>query len=102
MITAEQVREALKEVYDPEIPVNIVDLGLIYNIDVTPENSVRVTMTLTTPGCGMGTFIAADARSRVEEIEGVKEAAVELTFEPPWEPSLMSDDAVRLLGGPID
>ncbi len=72
MITAEQVREALKEVYDPEIPVNIVDLGLIYNIDVTPENSVRVTMTLTTPGCGMGTFIAADARSRVEEIEGVK------------------------------
>ena len=99
MPTKEQVLEALKEVYDPEIPVNIVDLGLIYDIEVK-EETVKVLMTLTTPGCGMGNWIAADARSRVEELDGVKEANVEITFDPPWEPGRMSEDAVRSLGGP--
>lgn len=92
--------EALKQVFDPEIPVNIVDLGLVYNVDVQDDGAVNVKMTLTTPGCGMGRFIAADAQARIEEIEGVKEANVELTFDPPWEPARMSEDAVRVLGGP--
>ena len=98
-VTQEQVMEALKQVFDPEIPVNIVDLGLIYGVDVKDE-VVDVTMTLTTPGCGMGQFIAMDARSRIEELEGVKSANVEITFDPPWEPSKMSEEAVRVLGGP--
>ena len=102
MITEDSVMEALKQVYDPEIPVNIVDLGLIYGVEVKDDGIVNVTMTLTTPGCGMGTFIAADARGRIEELDGVKEANVEITFEPPWEPSRMSEDAVRMLGGPTD
>ena len=99
MPTQEQVYEALKQVYDPEIPVNIVDLGLIYGVDIK-DDVVNVTMTLTTPGCGMGQFISMDARSRIEELDGVREANVELTFDPPWEPSKMSEDAVKALGGP--
>jgi metal-sulfur cluster biosynthetic enzyme len=102
MVTQEAVMDALKQVFDPEIPVNIVDLGLVYKVDVKEEGVVNVLMTLTTPGCGMGGFIAADARARVEEVDGVKEANVEITFEPPWEPSLMSEEAVRMLGGPVD
>lgn len=99
MVTNDQVMEALKQVFDPELPVNIVDLGLVYNVEVKDPGVVNVTMTLTTPGCGMGGFIAADARARVEEVEGVTEANVDITFEPPWEPSRMSDEAARLLGG---
>jgi FeS assembly SUF system protein len=98
-VTNDQVMEALKQVYDPEIPVNIVDLGLIYGVEVK-DDVVNVTMTLTTPGCGMAQFIAMDARSRIEELDGVKEANVNLTFDPPWEPSKMSEDAVKVLGGP--
>lgn len=101
MPTQEQVMEALKQVYDPEIPVNIVDLGLIYGVDIK-DDVVNLSMTLTTPGCGMGNFIAMDAKGRIEEIEGVKEAIVDITFDPPWEPSRMSEDAVRMLGGPAE
>lgn len=98
MVTEEKVLEALRQVYDPELPVNIVDLGLIYGVEIKEAGNVNVTMTLTTPGCGMGTFIAADAKARVEEVEGVSEANVDITFEPAWEPSRMSDEAARLLG----
>jgi len=101
-ITQEQVMDQLKQVYDPEIPVNIVDLGLIYGVDIADDNKVNVKMTLTTPGCGMGQFIAMDAKSRIEEIEGVPEANVEITFDPPWEPARMSEEAVRMLGGPAE
>ncbi|MBM3462954.1 MAG: DUF59 domain-containing protein [Armatimonadetes bacterium] len=101
MPTEEQVMDALKQVYDPELPVNIVDLGLVYGVEIQ-EDKVQVNMTLTTPGCGMGNFIAMDAKGRIEEIEGVKEANVEITFDPPWEPSRMSEEAVKILGGPAE
>ena len=98
MITQEQVLEALKEVYDPEIPVNIVDLGLIYGVEVTPQEQVKVTMTLTAPGCGMAHQIAMSAKQRVLQVQGVKEAAVTVVWEPPWDPSRMSEAAKKQLG----
>lgn len=98
MITAEQVREALKECYDPEIPVNIVDLGLIYDIQVSPEDEVLVTMTLTTPGCGMAQNIALQAKAKAMAVPGVKDAKVTVVWEPPWDPSRMSDEAKKKLG----
>ncbi len=98
MITEEQVVEALKECYDPEIPVNIVDLGLIYGVEVSPEDKVQVTMTLTTPGCGMAHQIAVQAKQRVLQIQGVKEATVNVVWEPPWDPSRMSAEAKKKLG----
>lgn len=96
--TREEVLEAIKQVYDPEIPVNIVDLGLIYDVDIQ-DDVVKVVMTLTTPACGMSKFIGMEVRARVEELEGVKEALVEMTFDPPWEPARMTGEAVRMLGG---
>lgn len=98
MITQEQVLEALKEVYDPEIPVNIVDLGLIYGVEVTPQEQVKVTMTLTAPGCGMAHQIAMSAKQRVLQVQGVKDAAVTVVWEPPWDPSRMSEAAKKQLG----
>ena len=97
-LTPEQVREALKECFDPEIPVNIVDLGLIYDIQVTPENEVHVTMTLTTPGCGMAQNIALQAKMKAKSLPGVKDAKVTVVWEPPWDPSRMSDEAKKKLG----
>ena len=97
-VTSEQVREALRECYDPEIPVNIVDLGLIYGIEVTPEDEVRVTMTLTTPGCGMAQNIALQAKAKAMSVPGVKDAKVTVVWEPPWDPSKMSDEAKKKLG----
>ncbi len=98
MITQEQVLDALKEVYDPEIPVNIVDLGLIYGVEVSPEDKVKVTMTLTAPGCGMAHQIAMSAKQQVLQVQGVKDAAVTVVWEPPWDPSRMSEAAKKKLG----
>jgi FeS assembly SUF system protein len=100
MITEEQVYDALKEVHDPEIPVNIVDLGLIYGVKIDPEGEVHVTMTLTTPGCGMAQQIALNAKQKVKEMPGVKEAKVTVVWEPPWDPSKMSEEAKKKLGTP--
>jgi metal-sulfur cluster biosynthetic enzyme len=97
MVTKEQVYEALQECYDPEIPVNIVDLGLVYDVHVEDEK-VAVKMTLTAPGCGMGTMIAADARQRILALEGVVDATVDLVWDPPWDPSRISDQAKQKLG----
>ena len=97
VITKEDVEEAMKDVYDPEIPVNVVDLGLVYNIDVT-EGNVYVQMTLTAPGCGMGPMIAQQAEWRIAEMEGVEDVEVEMTFAPPWTPDLISEDGKKLLG----
>ena len=97
-VTVEQVREALKDVYDPEIPVNVVDLGLIYDMDVSDSNEVSVTMTLTAPGCGMGPYIAQQAEWRVAEIEGVEDVNVELVYDPPWTPDLITEDGKKQLG----
>lgn len=97
MITKEQVYEALQECYDPEIPVNIVDLGLIYDVEIE-GNKVAVKMTLTAPGCGMGTMIAADAKQKIMALESVEDATVDLVWEPPWNPSMISDEAKQRLG----
>lgn len=89
--------DQLKTCYDPEIPVDIVNLGLIYRCDVTAldngERSVSVDMTLTAPGCGMGEVLVADAREKIEVIPTVAEVLVELVFDPPWNTSMMSDEA---------
>ncbi len=97
MATKDQVYEALQSCYDPEIPVNIVDLGLIYDVDIN-EDKVNVKMTLTAPGCGMGTMIASVAQQKILQIPGVSEATVDLVWDPPWDPSRISDEAKGKLG----
>lgn len=101
-LTDDQVWETLKTCYDPEIPVNIVDLGLVYDMAVSPAASgksrVDVKMTLTAPGCGMGPTIAGDAQQKLETLDGVEEANVELVWDPPWHPSMISDSGKRALG----
>jgi probable FeS assembly SUF system protein SufT len=97
MVTEENVWNALKQCYDPEIPVNIVDLGLVYEVKVEEElpgnANVYIRMTLTAPGCGMGPMIAADVKRRVQQIPGVSNVLVELVFEPIWNPDMMSEAA---------
>lgn len=98
MATKEEVYEALQSCYDPEIPVNIVDLGLIYDVQIE-GNKVTVKMTLTAPGCGMGGMIAGQARQKIlDNVDGVEEAAVDLVWDPPWDPSRMSEEAKQRLG----
>lgn len=101
-INVDDIWEALKSCYDPEIPVNIVDLGLVYDVQVVPEseggNRVDVKMTLTAPGCGMGGVIAGDAESKIRELPGVTDARVEVVWDPVWNQSMMSDAARLQLG----
>jgi len=96
-VTETQVYEALKQCYDPEIPVNVVDLGLIYDVKII-EEWVGVKMTLTTPGCGMSGIIAQDIKNRVLRLPGVKEADVRIVWEPAWTPERMSPEAKKRLG----
>lgn len=93
----QDIYESLKAVYDPEIPVNIVDLGLIYDVQINDSN-VYVQMTLTAPGCGMGPYIAQQAEWAIQELEGVDEVEIELVFEPAWTPDLISEEARAQLG----
>ena len=97
-LTSEEVYQALKTVYDPEIPVNVVDLGLIYDVQVSDDNNVFVQMTLTFPGCGMGPHIAQQAEWAVQDLDGVEEVEIELTFDPPWSPEMISEEARMMLG----
>jgi probable FeS assembly SUF system protein SufT len=101
-VDEQAVWEQLRTCYDPEIPVNIVDLGLVYDCTVEqPENTpakVNVKMTLTAPGCGMGPTIAAEARSKIEGVAGVGEAAVELVWDPPWNQAMISEAGKMKLG----
>lgn len=96
------VWEALKKCYDPEIPINIVDLGLIYDLSITPKESnyyaVAVKMTLTAVGCGMGPVIAEDARQKIEEISQVESAKVSIVWDPAWNPQMISEDGKKALG----
>lgn len=98
----ERVRAALRNVYDPEIPVNVVELGLIYDVRIEPHpeggSRVDVQMTLTAPGCGMGGIIASEAKGQIEGIRGVKEAMVEVVFDPPWNRDMMTEAAKLQLG----
>ncbi len=94
----ERIVDVLKTVYDPEIPVNIYDLGMIYKIDVKDDGSVDMDMTFTAPSCPAADFILEDVRSKVESVKGVKAANVNLVFEPAWDQSMMSDEAKIELG----
>ncbi len=96
-VTTDVIYESLKAVYDPEIPVNVVDLGLIYDVQVNDSN-VYVQMTLTFPGCGMGPYIAQQAEWAIQDIEGVEDVEIELVFDPPWSPDLISEEARSQLG----
>ena len=96
-ITKEEVIEALRDVYDPEIPINVVDLGLIYDCQVE-GGDIDIKMTLTFAGCGMGPYIAQQAEWRVAEIEGVDDVNVELVYDPPWTPDMISDEGKMELG----
>ncbi|MBI4227430.1 MAG: DUF59 domain-containing protein [Candidatus Omnitrophica bacterium] len=97
-MTEQQVYDALREVHDPEIPVNIVELGLVYGVAVEDGKTVRVTMTLTTPGCGMAQQIAMSAKQSVLKVPGVEQAWVTVVWEPRWDPSRMSPAARQKLG----
>ena len=97
-VSNEEVYQALKTVYDPEIPVNVVDLGLIYDVQVSEDSNVFVQMTLTFPGCGMGPHIAQQAEWAIQDLDGVEEVEIELTFDPPWSPDLISEEARMQLG----
>ena len=87
----ERIVDVLKTVYDPEIPVNIWDLGMIYKIDVKDDATVELDMTFTAPSCPAADFILEDVRSKVDSVEGVKSANVNLVFEPAWDQSMMSE-----------
>ena len=98
MPTVEVVRDTLKEVYDPELSYNIVDLGLIYDINVGEEGKVHILCTLTTPACPVGPLIVEQIEENVSILPGVKGVDVEITFDPMWDPSKMSDEARADLG----
>ncbi len=93
-ITKEQVYAALKDVYDPEIPVSIVDLGLVYDVKII-DDWIGVKMTLTSPGCGLANQIANTVRQRVAALPGVSDADVRLVWQPQWNPSMMSEEAKK-------
>lgn len=97
MATEAEILEALKDVYDPEIPYNIVDLGLVYGVKID-GGVVDITMTLTFPGCGMGPYIANNVRERILELDDIEDANVEMVFDPPWSPEKISDDVKKELG----
>lgn len=96
--TEEDIVRMLRTVYDPEIPVNVYDLGLIYNVDVGADGFVTVTMTLTAPNCPAADFILEDVRMKVESVKGVKGVKIDLTFEPEWNKDMMSEEAMLELG----
>ena len=97
MVTKVQVLNALKKVYDPEFPISVVDLGLIYGVKIA-KDKVSIKMTLTNPGCPMSAIITQMVREKVESLKGVKEAVIDLVFEPQWTPERMSNEARKKFG----
>ena len=96
MVTKKQVMDKLEEVYDPHIPVNIVDLGFIYGVEVK-DDKVEIKMTLTNPMCPMSSMITSEVKEVVSKISGVKDVKIELVFDPPWSPEMISDKAKKKL-----
>lgn len=95
----EEIISMLRTVYDPEIPVNIYDLGLVYNVDIDDEGkNVKITMTLTAPNCPAADFIIEDVKIKVEMVDGVENVDIDLTFEPEWNKDMMSEEAKLELG----
>lgn len=97
MPSKEQVLEALEQVYDPEIPVDIVNLGLVYDVAIE-DGIVRLRMTMTSAGCPVGDYLAQEAKRAVEALDGVEAVGVELVWDPPWSPERMSPEARKTLG----
>ena len=97
MVAEADILDALKDCFDPEIPVNIVDLGLVYDVDIEEKN-VMITMTLTGKGCPMSAQISSDVTGRLRALEGIEEAGVNIVWDPEWNPSMMSDAAREKLG----
>jgi FeS assembly SUF system protein len=93
-----KIEEVLRTVYDPEIPVNIMDLGLVYELKVSDDGKVKIVMTLTAPGCPVAGDIVAEVQQKAEAIEGVTDVYVHLTFDPPWNREMMSEEARLELG----
>ena len=94
----DKVIEQIRQCFDPEIPVNVYDLGLIYGLEIDEKNNIGVTMTLTAPGCSMGPQIAQNAEWRIAEIDGAGDVQVEMVFDPPWTPNLITEEGKKLLG----
>lgn len=98
MINKDKIIEVLKTVFDPEIPVNIWDLGIVYDIEISDNNDVTITMTMTAPNCPISDIIIDDVKSSLNNIEGVNDVKINLTFNPPWSPDMMSEEAKLQLG----
>ena len=96
--TEERIVAALKTVFDPEIPVNIYDLGLVYNIDLNDDGNLKIDMTLTAPNCPAADFIVEDVKQKLEHVEGVTQVDVNIVFEPEWTKEMMSEEAKVELG----
>ena len=96
--TEEEIVKVLKTVYDPEIPVNIYDLGLIYKVDIDDDKNVIIDMTFTAPSCPMADFIIEDVRQKVESVNGIKSALINLVFDPEWNKDMMTEEAKLELG----
>lgn len=94
----DKIEDALRTVFDPEIPVNIVELGLVYNIEVKENNNIQVTMTLTAPACPVAGEVMFEVEQKVKSVEGVGDVHVHLTFDPPWNKEMMSEEARLELG----
>lgn len=97
-ITKEMILEKLKEVIDPEIGIDVVNLGLVYELKINPDNTVYVKMTMTTPGCPLTLWLLQAVEQKILEIPGVKDVEVELTFDPPWTPDRISEEVKKRLG----
>ncbi|NJE29823.1 metal-sulfur cluster assembly factor [Thermococcus sp. 18S1] len=97
-LNKDMILEKLKEVIDPEIGVDVVNLGLIYQLDIRPDNTVYVKMTMTTPGCPLTMWILRAVEDKILEVPGVKDAEIELTFDPPWTPERISEEYKKRLG----
>jgi metal-sulfur cluster biosynthetic enzyme len=97
-VSVNAVYDAMKEVYDPEIGVNIVDLGLVFDVGVDEQNDVEVTMTLTSMGCPLGPVIISDIQRTVGSLDGVGQVGVRIVWSPPWSPEMMSEEAKDELG----
>ena len=106
MVDENKIIEVLKQCYDPEIPVDLWSLGLIYNINISEaknnKSDVSITMTLTTPGCTMGSYMAEDIRMKLSGVEEINSSEVDVTFDPPWKPEMMNDEARKKLGFPVN
>jgi len=98
VVKKDDLINALKKCYDPEIPVNIVDLGLIYDLNISNDGVVEIKMTLTAVGCPLTDMLSEEVKNELMQIKGVKEVLVEFVWDPPWSPDKMSDEARRMLG----